>query len=189
MQEAIAQAAAAWRNLSTKQKLPFEKQAEELQKAFTAKWREWVARQKQVQQQQQQCKAGGQPAAKKVAMTAADRVENDETLQQTAASQQQVVQDERWAQCESCNKWRKIPTATDAPDFDADAPFFCADNKWDPKRRDCHTPEEQWEEALLTYEYEVRCHGTPDPIRRTKKRTVVRSVELCYGGGPWSDGG
>mmetsp|Transcript_31208 Transcript_31208/g.36006 ORF Transcript_31208/g.36006 Transcript_31208/m.36006 type:complete len:434 (+) Transcript_31208:156-1457(+) len=53
-----------------------------------------------------------------------------------------------WAQCDLCNKWRKLPWF-----FDVDTlpeKFVCQDNLWNPESNNCEAPEDVWnaEEAL-----------------------------------------
>ncbi|TYZ59236.1 hypothetical protein PybrP1_001481 [[Pythium] brassicae (nom. inval.)] len=51
-----------------------------------------------------------------------------------------------WAQCEKCNKWRKLPQhikSSTLPDK-----WFCSMNHWDPVRASCSVPEEVDQEPL-----------------------------------------
>lgn len=51
-----------------------------------------------------------------------------------------------WAQCEKCNKWRKLPQhikSSTLPDK-----WFCSMNHWDPVRASCAVPEEVDQEPL-----------------------------------------
>ena len=50
-----------------------------------------------------------------------------------------------WVQCENptCLKWRKLPWHVDV-DLLPEA-FFCKDNIWNPKSRNCDAPEDQWD--------------------------------------------
>lgn len=51
-----------------------------------------------------------------------------------------------WAQCEKCNKWRKLPQhikSSTLPDT-----WFCSMNHWDPSRASCKVPEEADNEPL-----------------------------------------
>ncbi|KAF1313748.1 Chromodomain-helicase-dna-binding protein, partial [Globisporangium splendens] len=51
-----------------------------------------------------------------------------------------------WAQCEKCNKWRKLPQhikSSTLPDK-----WYCSMNHWDPTRASCSIPEEVDQEPL-----------------------------------------
>ncbi|KAK9057524.1 hypothetical protein SSX86_022360 [Deinandra increscens subsp. villosa] len=45
---------------------------------------------------------------------------------------------EQWVQCDSCSKWRKLPSDVLVP-----SKWTCSDNISDPNRRSCSVPEEQ----------------------------------------------
>ncbi|VFR01980.1 unnamed protein product [Cuscuta campestris] len=44
---------------------------------------------------------------------------------------------EQWAQCDSCSKWRRLPTHVLLP-----PKWTCSDNMWDPNRCSCSAPDE-----------------------------------------------
>eukprot|EP00268_Persea_americana_P065453 TRINITY_DN8740_c0_g2_i3.p1 TRINITY_DN8740_c0_g2~~TRINITY_DN8740_c0_g2_i3.p1 ORF type:complete len:898 (+),score=200.14 TRINITY_DN8740_c0_g2_i3:465-3158(+) len=44
---------------------------------------------------------------------------------------------DQWAQCDSCNKWRRLPVDALLP-----PKWTCADNTWDPRRSSCSVPDE-----------------------------------------------
>jgi hypothetical protein len=50
-----------------------------------------------------------------------------------------------WVQCENpnCLKWRKLPWHVDV-DLLPEA-FFCKDNIWNPKSKNCDAPEDEWD--------------------------------------------
>lgn len=51
-----------------------------------------------------------------------------------------------WAQCEKCNKWRKLPAhikSSTLPDK-----WYCTMNHWDPSRATCATPQEEDQEPV-----------------------------------------
>ncbi|KAJ0405116.1 hypothetical protein ATCC90586_009687 [Pythium insidiosum] len=51
-----------------------------------------------------------------------------------------------WAQCEKCNKWRKLPAhikSSTLPDK-----WYCSMNHWDPTRASCSVPQDEDQEPL-----------------------------------------
>ncbi|XP_075189054.1 MORC family CW-type zinc finger protein 3-like [Anomaloglossus baeobatrachus] len=53
--------------------------------------------------------------------------------------------DQNWVQCDTCNKWRKLPDGVEAPPDD----WFCQMNS-DPKFRDCSVDEEPEDDDEIT---------------------------------------
>lgn len=51
-----------------------------------------------------------------------------------------------WVQCDSCQKWRKLPAQVSAGSLPET--FFCNLISWDPAQATCEAPEESWEQAL-----------------------------------------
>ncbi|XP_020159212.1 B3 domain-containing protein Os07g0563300 isoform X1 [Aegilops tauschii subsp. strangulata] len=55
----------------------------------------------------------------------------------------QSGENHQWAQCEDCSKWRKLPIDALLP-----SKWTCSDNKWDPERMTCVSPQEASMEEL-----------------------------------------
>lgn len=55
----------------------------------------------------------------------------------------QSGENHQWAQCEDCSKWRKLPVDALLP-----SKWTCSDNKWDPERTTCVSPQEASMEEL-----------------------------------------
>ncbi|KAL1365057.1 hypothetical protein HN51_013165 [Arachis hypogaea] len=49
----------------------------------------------------------------------------------------------QWAQCENCQKWRKLPASAILP-----SKWTCSDNSWDPERSSCSVAQELTAEEL-----------------------------------------
>ncbi|KAL7554514.1 hypothetical protein ACHAWF_017971 [Thalassiosira exigua] len=73
------------------------------------------------------------------ALSASDRLQStvDEGMPAQAVA--------NWVQCENpeCLKWRKLPWHVDV-DLLPES-FFCKDNIWNPKRKTCDAPEDEWD--------------------------------------------
>ena len=55
-----------------------------------------------------------------------------------------------WVQCESCEKWRRLPCWVSPPDEAAS--WYCKDNTWSPLEANCSVPQEveTWLTAAAT---------------------------------------
>ena len=67
----------------------------------------------------------------------------------------------RWVQCENpdCLKWRKIPWHVDIdllPEH-----FFCKDNEWNPSKRSCNAPEDDWDNEDKIVSADGKVEGSP----------------------------
>ncbi|KAK4355943.1 hypothetical protein RND71_024914 [Anisodus tanguticus] len=72
---------------------------------------------------------------------------------------------EQWAQCDSCSKWRRLPVHVVLP-----AKWTCSDNIWDSRRCSCAAPDE-----INTRELEALFRVGKDP----KRRKLVENNEDC----------
>ncbi|XP_071737998.1 B3 domain-containing transcription repressor VAL2-like [Rutidosis leptorrhynchoides] len=63
---------------------------------------------------------------------------------------------EQWGQCDSCSKWRRLPSDVLLP-----SKWTCSDNVWDPDRCTCSAPDE-----LRTKDLERIFKSGKDPKRR-----------------------
>lgn len=74
-----------------------------------------------------------------------------------SAPEPEKVVEQDWVQCQSCSKWRKVPSH--APVFaDVNAVFVCSMNEWDTDRQSCDAPEESWDDvATQEFVYKVFC--------------------------------
>ncbi|KAF4128816.1 CW-type Zinc Finger [Phytophthora infestans] len=84
-----------------------------------------------------------------------------------------------WAQCEKCNKWRKLPQhikSSTLPDK-----WYCSMNHWDPTHAKCSVPEEADQEPLpLPPHPGSQWHKGGHKGQRTKRGKLSYS-ELLYG--------
>ncbi|ETK97376.1 hypothetical protein, variant [Phytophthora nicotianae CJ01A1] len=84
-----------------------------------------------------------------------------------------------WAQCEKCNKWRKLPQhikSSTLPDK-----WYCSMNHWDPSHAKCSVPEEADQEPLpLPPHPGSQWHKGGHKGQRTKRGKLSYS-ELLYG--------
>jgi hypothetical protein len=84
-----------------------------------------------------------------------------------------------WAQCEKCNKWRKLPQhikSSTLPDK-----WYCSMNRWDPSHAKCSVPEEADQEPLPLpphpgSQWHKGGHKGPRP-----RRGKLSYSELLYG--------
>ncbi|KAF0686797.1 Aste57867_21419 [Aphanomyces stellatus] len=77
-----------------------------------------------------------------------------------------------WAQCEKCNKWRKLPAhvkSANLPDK-----WFCSMNHWNPAVASCSVPEETDHDPVPA--------RVPLPIGPRPKRGKLSYRELLYAG-------
>lgn len=89
-----------------------------------------------------------------------------------------------WAQCEKCNKWRKLPQhikSSTLPDK-----WYCTMNHWDPSRASCAMPEEVDQEPLSASPLPSSQNWYPMPGHVTgasnvrSKRSKLSYSELLY---------
>ncbi|OWZ08947.1 hypothetical protein PHMEG_00018432, partial [Phytophthora megakarya] len=84
-----------------------------------------------------------------------------------------------WAQCEKCNKWRKLPQhikSSTLPDK-----WYCSMNHWDPSHAKCSVPEEADQEPLpLPPHPGSQWHKGGHKGQRTRRGKLSYS-ELLYG--------
>ncbi|KAK4376139.1 hypothetical protein RND71_006816 [Anisodus tanguticus] len=76
---------------------------------------------------------------------------------------------EQWAQCDSCSKWRRLPVHVLLP-----AKWTCSDNIWDSRRCSCAAPDE-----INPRELEALFRVGKD----TKRRKLVENNEDCEASG------
>jgi CW-type Zinc Finger len=76
----------------------------------------------------------------------------------TGVEEFEVEGDDRWAQCDSCGKWRVIPS-----DVVQHLPkqWYCSDNTYDPKRASCDAPEQ-----------------TPKEVAKEKKKRMKKRQRM-----------
>ena len=73
-------------------------------------------------------------------------IEESDAFEEISESSSDVVEydvittSESWAQCERCQKWRRVPKEID-PESLPD-PWFCELNYWDPLHDDCSKDED-----------------------------------------------
>lgn len=92
-----------------------------------------------------------------------------------------------WAQCEKCNKWRKLPQhikSSTLPDK-----WYCSMNHWDPVRASCSVPEEADQEPLSASPlpssqnyYPMPGHFGNNSNGVRSKRSKLSYSELLYAG-------
>lgn len=94
-----------------------------------------------------------------------------------------------WAQCEKCNKWRKLPQhikSSTLPDK-----WYCTMNHWDPARASCSIPEEVDQEPVgasplpssqnwYPMPGQVSGNGTSGTGGMRSKRSKLSYTELLY---------
>ena len=131
-QELMVKIADRWREMDSDQKQPYILQRSALLVEYNKKLAEWQVLE-----------------AKAVAARGSSDNHTNDTPTVTTIP---VVTQSRWAQCELCHKWRRLPDH--APDVRADENFVCALNM-DPKHNSCDVVEEQWDETEKTFCYEV----------------------------------
>eukprot|EP00198_Chlamydomonas_reinhardtii_P003176 XP_001692512.1 predicted protein [Chlamydomonas reinhardtii] len=54
-----------------------------------------------------------------------------------------ILQEDVWAQCDGCQKWRRLPPGTV---LDESQPWYCKQNA-DPRYNSCEAPEEDWQNS------------------------------------------
>ena len=85
----------------------------------------------------------------------------------------------RWVQCENpdCLKWRKIPWHVDIdllPEH-----FFCKDNKWNPSKRSCDAPEDDWDNEDKIVGSDGKVEGSP--LRKEKFKSPSNEKSFFVG--------
>ncbi|CAH0479832.1 unnamed protein product [Peronospora belbahrii] len=85
-----------------------------------------------------------------------------------------------WAQCEKCNKWRKLPQhikSSTLPDK-----WYCSMNHWDPTHAKCSVPEEADQESLpLPAHPGSQWHKGGQNKGQRPRRGKLSYSELLYG--------
>lgn len=78
--------------------------------------------------------------------------------------------DQLWVQCDSCLKWRKLPSGSkeDVPDK-----WYCYLNQGDPLRSHCDAEEESWDDGFNFEEFEMT-----RARRQENKRTEERKRKM-----------
>ncbi|CAF1864571.1 unnamed protein product [Brassica oleracea var. botrytis] len=82
---------------------------------------------------------------------------------------------ERWASCDDCSKWRKLPVEALLP-----AKWTCSDNVWDESRCSCSAPEESLKELenvlRMSKEYKKRRTGVSQTVRTEEELTGLDAL-------------
>ena len=74
--------------------------------------------------------------------------------------------EEKWVECDSCRKWRKLPSHVDEDALPEK--WYCYMNKWDDRRNRCTQAEETTEEAAMEKEVRMKQQKSSHPAPRAR---------------------